>query len=203
MKKLLLAFLLLTSSIISKGQDLFEKASINEGQPEEFFYDIVRFPLNLLSRGGEFNVLVSFIIKVDGTLDSVKVVSSPDKQASLEALNALEESNGLWNPTKINGVPINKRYIASFKYVTSTKFSDSKKKVEKLIEKGDYDKALKIINEGLTFNEYDKDLYQLRSVIYKKQNETDLLNNDLQKIEIINKDLLINMIISVGVGSKW
>ena len=201
MKKLLLAFLLLTSSIISKGQDLFEKASINEGQPEEFFYDIVRFPLNLLSRGGEFNVIVSFIIKVDGTLDSVKVVSSPDKQASLEALNALEESNGLWNPTKINGVPINKRYIASFKYVTSTKFSDSKKKVEKLIEKGDYDKALKIINEGLTFNEYDKDLYQLRSVIYKKQNETDLLNNDLQKIEIINKDLLINMIISVGVGS--
>jgi len=201
MKTLLLAFLILTSSIISKGQDLFEKASINEGQPEEFFYDIVRFPLNLLSRGGEFNVLVSFIIKVDGTLDSVKVVSSPDKQASLEALNALEESNGLWNPTKINGVPINKRYIASFKYVTSTKFSDSKKKVEKLIEKGDYDKALKIINEGLTFNEYDKDLYQLRSVIYKKQNETDLLNNDLQKIEIINKDLLINMIISVGVGS--
>jgi len=201
MKTLLLTFLILTSSIISKGQDLFEKASINEGQPEEFFYDIVRFPLNLLSRVGEFNVLVSFIIKVDGTLDSVKVVSSPDKQASLESLNALEESNGLWNPTKINGVPINKRYIASFKYVTSTKYSGSKKKVEKLIEKGDYDKALKIINEGLTLNEYDKDLYQLRSVIFKKQNETDLLNNDLQKIEIINKDLLINMIISVVAGS--
>lgn len=195
-KTIILSFFL-TSCLITNGQISFERASLKSGKIDEFFGQNTNFPEGLLGKIGNYNVLLSFVIKTDGMLDSVKIISSPDKQASFEALSALDKSDGLWNPTKINGQPVGKKYIASFKFVTSRKYFDQQTKAEKLVQKGDYMKALEIIDDGLKFHEYDKDLYQLRLKIHKIQNQLDLEDIDLKKISAIDEDLMIDIWVTV------
>ncbi len=65
------------------------------------------------------------------------------------------------------------------------------------IQKGDYKKALEIIDDGLKFHEYDKDLYQLRLKIHKNQNQLDLEGIDLKKINAIDEDLMIDIWVTV------
>ncbi len=203
MYKVIILPFLITYCLIAHSQDSFEKASLKSGRTDEFFGQNTKFPESLLGRIGNYNVLLSFVIKKDGMLDSVKIISSPDKQASFEALSALDKSDGLWNPTKLNGQPIGRKYLASFKFVTSKKYFDQQTKAEKLVQKGDYKKAMEIIDDGLKFNEYDKDLYQLRLKIHKNQNQLDLENSDLKKIDEINKYLIIDLwITAIGIPRK-
>ena len=203
MNKIIIVSFLLASCLITNGQNSIEKASLKSGTTNEFFGQNTNFPESLLGKNGNYNVLISFIIKTDGALDSVKILSSPDKQASLEALSALDKSDGLWNPAKINGQPFGIRYLASFKFVTSKKYFDQQTKAEKLVQKGDYKKALEIIDDGLNFHEYDKDLYQLRLKIHKNQNQLDLENADLKKISEIDENLMIDIWVTViGIPRK-
>lgn len=204
MRKVIIVSFLLISCLLTKGQDSFEKASLKSGQTIEFFGQNTNFPQSLLGKIGNYNVLLSFIIKTDGKLDSVKILSSPDQQASLEALSALDKSDGLWNTTKINGQPIDRKYLASFKFVTSKKYFDQKTKAEKLVTKGEYKKALEILEDAIKFHEFDKDLYQLRLKIHKNQNQVEFENIDLKRIDEIDRLLIVDLwVTAIGIPRKY
>jgi hypothetical protein len=203
MYKTILVSILLTSCLIARGQDSNEKASLKSGNIGEFFGQNIRFPESLLGKIGNYNVILSFVITTEGTLDSVKIISSPDKQASFEAVSSLDKSDGLWNPAKMNGQPTARKYLASFKFVTSKKYFDQQTKAEKLVQKGDYKKALELIDDGLKFHEYDKDLYQLRLKIHKNQDQLDLADIDLKKISEIDNYLMIDLwVTAIGIPRR-
>jgi hypothetical protein len=198
----ILGFLILFNPIVigqntTPKQDNFEKARLKNTPLEEFFGQNTGFPEYLLSEKGDANVIVSFIITKTGQIDSVKIIKSPNKDASIQALSALDKSDNLWEPTKLNDQPIDWRYIASFKFVTSLKYDNQKKKIQKLVQKEKYVNSLELLDECIKFHEYDEELYQLRSSIYTKLNKRDLAESDLRKIEFIERNLIIDIWVTV------
>lgn len=169
----------------------FEKAQIKNSSVQNFFSQYVGFPPDLLPGSENQNVVISFIIQKDGQIDSIKIIKDPSKSATYATLEALEKSVGRWIPTKINGIPIDKKYYVSFNYLFSNEYSNIIRKANNLLKKGDNEKALKTINEALNFNEFDIELYQIRSQIYNNLDKVELENDDLKKIETLKKDLLI------------
>jgi tetratricopeptide (TPR) repeat protein len=170
----------------------FEKAQIINSNVNDFFNKYVVFPDDLLPDSKNQNVVISFIILRDGQIDSVKVLKNPSKSATYQTLAVLEKSVGKWIPTKINGIPVDKKYYASFNYIFSNDYSDKVRKANNLLKKGENEKALKAINEAINFNEYEAESYQIRSQIYKNLNKIDLEKEDLKKIESLNKDLIVS-----------
>jgi hypothetical protein len=182
------------------GSDNFIKAKVKNSSTEDFFEQNIMFPKYILQESGNVNVIVSFLITKEGKIDSVKILKSPKKEATLEALSVLDKSDNLWEPTKVNGQPVNWRYIASFKFVTSLKYDSQKKKIQKLIQKNSYDNALELIAECFKFHEYDTELYQLRSSVYTKTNKPDLANQDLEKIKFIEQNLIVDLwVTAIGI----
>ena len=171
----------------------FEKAQIKNSKISDFFNQYVGFPPDLLPGSDNQNVVISFIIQKDGQIDSVSIIKNPSKSATNTSLTVLEKSVGHWIPTKINSVPVDKKYYASFKFMFSNEYSNQIRKATNLIKKGENEKALKLINEAFNFNEFDIELYLLRSQIYKNLNKTELENGDLEKIESLKKDLLVDV----------
>jgi tetratricopeptide (TPR) repeat protein len=142
-------------------------------------------------------VILSFIINKSGELDSVKLIKNPNKQFAIEALSSLDKSSGQWIPSKSNGQPVDKKFIAVFNFTTTKSFFDYKNKALKLQKKGDNEKALETIDKAIKIDGYDTELYQIRSMIYKNLNKTDLANNDIEKLKELNGTLLSDIWITI------
>jgi hypothetical protein len=206
MKKVLLFLLLLIlygsplkcqDSLKDTNHVSFEKAKLKNISLNEFVYQNIGMPQSVTSFDKDFNIVISFIIKKNGEVDSINIIKNPEKNYTNEVLRVLEKTIGQWIPTKINGVTVDKNYFTSFKFIFSNEYADKKAKAIKLIKKGNYNQALDLINEAMTFNEYDGELYQIRSTIYKGLNQTDLEKTDQQKIQRLKNNLLINVSVSV------
>ena len=174
-----------------------EKAKLKNIDLNEFIYQNIGMPDLMTSFDKNLNVVVSFMIKKNGEVDSINIIKNPAKNFTNEVLRVLEKTIGQWIPTKINGTAVDKKYITSFKYVFSNEYFDKKAKAAKLIKKGNYNQALNLINEAMSFNEYDVELFQTRSTIYKSLNQPELEKSDLQKIQWLKDNLLINVWITV------
>jgi len=171
----------------------FEKARLKTEDLNSFFFRNMKYPQNAFQDDPVVNVVLSFIIDKDGNIDSIKVLHQPDYLFTLQVLSALDKSKGLWIPSQVNGRPIDKKYIANFKFATSTEPSDLKEKGLRSYKKGDMEKALKNIDIAIKYNCYDKELYEVRSKIYMNLNKIDQANSDIEKIDSINNYLLIDM----------
>jgi hypothetical protein len=175
----------------------FEKAKLKNISLNEFVYQNLGMPSSITPFDKDLNIVIGFIIKKNGDVDSIKIINNPEKNFTNEVLRVLEKTIGQWIPTKINGVAVDKYYISSFKYIFSNDYADKKAKALKLVKKGNYNQALDLINEAMMFNEYDGELYQIRSTIYKSLNQIDLEKTNQQKIKWLKKNLLINVMLTV------
>ena len=173
-----------------------EMAKIKSGDIIKFFGENIRYPSNALMDNIEGIVIIGFRITKDGLIDSIQVIKNPNQNLSLEALRVLDKTNGLWIPTKSNGIPIDKNYIASFGFFTSSKYYDSRNKGLNYFKKGDYNKALSSINKSLAIDEYDTKLYETRLAIYKNLNDVESIKRDSAKIDYLKRNLITNIFVT-------
>ena len=171
----------------------FEKAKFITGDVNSYFFKTMKYPQNAKQNTEFVNVVLSFIIDKNGKVDSIKVLKQPHILFTQETLIALNNSSGMWIPSKIDGKPVDKKYIGNFKFATSTAPTDYKERGLRLFKKGDFEKALKVINTAIKYNPYDKELYEARSKIYMNLKKIDQTNIDIEKLDSINTYLLIDV----------
>ncbi len=169
---------------------IFEKAKINNEDASKFFRNC-HYDFTISSPDG--NVLVSFIVKKNGEIDSIKVLNDPDTLWEEFTLDALYSSSGQWNPASFDGKPLEYKYFAGFNFTNRSIFFYKKDKVLRLLRSGQTTKPLRLINEALNINPFDIDLLLCRAGIYKKQNKLYLELVDLLMAEKVRNDVLFNI----------
>jgi tetratricopeptide (TPR) repeat protein len=194
-------FLLTLVSNSLNGQEnsnpSFEKAKLKNENVDKFFAENTNFPMSVSTNNVQEQVILSFIINKSGEIDSVKLISNPNKLFAIEALSALDKSTGLWIPTKSNGQSVDKKYKAVFNFTTTKSFFDFKNKALKLQAKGDNEKALQAVDKALKIDGYDRELYQSRCMIYKNLNKTELANSDIEKLKELDDTLLADIWLTI------
>jgi hypothetical protein len=168
----------------------FERAKINNEDASKFFSN---FHYDFITTSPNGNVLVSFIVRKDGQIDSIQVLNNPDTLWEEIALDALYSSSGQWNAAKFDDKLLEYKYYAGFNFTNSSIFFYKKDKVLRLLKSGQTTKPLKLINEALNINPFDIDLLLWRASIYKKQNKLYLELVDLLTAEKVRTDVLFNV----------
>lgn len=69
----------------------------------------IKYPEGICANIPQGRVIVSFIVDMDGSIDSVKVKRSPDPLLSKEAIRVVSEMPK-WKPARWNGKPIRSRW---------------------------------------------------------------------------------------------
>jgi hypothetical protein len=173
------------------GQVVFVQAKINNEDPSKFF---INFPYDKTITNRDGNVLVSFIVKRDGKLDSIQVLNDPGILWKETALIALNQSSGYWNPSRMDDKIIDKKYFASFNFTNGHDLLYKKDRILRLMKAGESEKPLKIINEAIKINPFDTDLLMWRAKIYSNQNKPYLEALDLLLVEKLKSDLIFNIL---------
>ena len=168
----------------------FIQAKINNEDASKFF---MNFPYNTTITSSDGNVLVSFIVRKDGQIDSIQVLNNPGTLFKYTALDALKKSSGLWNPCRFEDKLFDKKYFAGFNFTNSSIFFYKKSKILRLLKAGQTTRPLKLINEALNINPFDIDLLLCRARIYKKQNKHYLELVDLLMAEKVSTDVIFNI----------
>jgi hypothetical protein len=166
------------------------QAKINNEDASEFF---INYHYDTTISGSDGNVLVSFIVRRDGHIDSIQVLNNPGILYKNTALEALNQSSGHWNPCRFDDELFDKKYFAGFNFTNSHMFFYKKDKSLRLLKAGQTTKPLKLITEALKINPFDIDLLLWRSRIYKKQNKHYLELVDLLMAEKIRTDVIFNI----------
>jgi tetratricopeptide (TPR) repeat protein len=168
----------------------FEEAKINNEEAWVFF---MHYPYNSNINGSDGNVFVSFIVRKNGQLDSIQILNNPGELFKETALDALLKSSGHWNPCNFDGILFDKKYIACFNFTNTGSFFYKKDKSLRYLRTGRTDKALKFINQAITINPFDIELYQFRARIYRRLDKKDLEVSDIETIRRLNINLLFNI----------
>ncbi len=169
----IITFLLLNNVV--KGQasketdttSTIENAHYLNGDLSKLLPLNIKYPLNALRNNIEGDVIISLLINKHGKLDSLNILISPDIMLSTSSITPFEDLENEWSPCKINGIPINKKYLIVFRYriYMNTEPPEYKKQAEKYFEKQKYKKALRFYNSAIKDNEYDYELFKNRSEI--------------------------------------
>jgi len=168
----------------------FMQAKVNNEDASKFF---INFHYNSTITSLNGNVLVSFIVRKDGQIDSVQFLNNPGRLYKETALDALNQSSGHWNPCRFEDKLFDKKYFAAFNFTNKNIFFYKKDKILRLLKAGQTTKPLKLINEALIINPFDTDLLLLRAGIYKKQNKQYLELSDLLMAEKLSTDLIFDI----------
>jgi hypothetical protein len=169
---------------------IFDKAKINNEDASKYFRNF-RYTSTITSING--NVLVSFIVRKNGQLDSIQLLNNPDTLWEEAVLDALNSSSGYWQPARFGDNLFDKKYFAGFNFTNSRMFFFKKDKILRLLKSGQTTKPLKLITEALKINPFDEDLLLWRARIYKKQNKYYLELVDLLMAEKVRTDVLFNI----------
>ena len=88
------------------------KAEFPGGEKEcyKWISERIKYPANCIAEGIQGRVLVSFIVKKDGSIDEVKTYRSPDPSLSKEA-ERLVKAMPKWQPAKQGGKTVNSKYM--------------------------------------------------------------------------------------------
>lgn len=193
----LLAFVCIQSINAQSDQDLdsyfsnegFVHAKVNNDEAFKFFSTYYCY----LTSSNDGNVLVSFIVKKDGQLDSIQVLNNPGTLYKSTVLDALNQSSGHWNPCRFEDKLFDKKYFAAFNFTNRDIFLYKKNKAARFIKAGETTRPLRIITEALKICPFDIDLLLWRARIYRKQNKHYLEAIDLLMAEKLKTDLIFNI----------
>ena len=70
----------------------------------------IKYPAGCIAEGIQGRVIVSFVVKKDGSIDEVKTYRSPDPSLSKEA-ERLVKAMPKWQPAKQGGKTVNSKYM--------------------------------------------------------------------------------------------
>lgn len=151
------------------------------------------------------DVLFSFTINKEGRLVNLNVGSSPDfglTNCSMAAMKTIVEG---WSPALVNNVPADKKYMIVFRYRIYAESTprDYRRDVNRLIEKGKYEKALTLCREATTSNMYDFAMVELRSQIKEKLGDMEGAKADQQAALKLREEIMAVVNVSaIGVTRR-
>ena len=90
--------------------DIVEDMPSFDGDIAQWLAEHLRYPAQARRQQVEGRVIVSFIVRDDGTIDGVTVVRSVNRLLDAEAVR-LVKSMPQWRPGGHNGRPVNVRYV--------------------------------------------------------------------------------------------
>ena len=114
----------------------------------------------------EGTVVVKFSVLPTGDLSDFKVVNSLSENCDNAVIRAIESTQGMWKPAKVDGVPVkNENEICVlFRIDGNDMYKYARyyaKKADELMNKGKYDRARKFYNKSITIDPYNAaTLYQ-------------------------------------------
>jgi hypothetical protein len=179
---LLTIFMYSNSQIVQKPDSIikYEKAKYLKQDLNKFLSLKTEYPYTEMVSMKNGDVVFSFIITRNGTLESLALKDYPDASFLNSSKTAINSLDGEWSPTKINDSPIDMKYLIVFRFRTyiERKPYDCKAQARKLFEKQKYERALKTLNSGIEDNKYDYELYELRSKVKEILGDNEGAKND-------------------------
>ena len=172
----------------------FVKAKYLKADLAKFLQHNITYPAEALKKESQGDVIISFVIKKDGTLDSLDLISSPGLSLSTSTIVAFSALGEQWSASKINEDPIDKKYLIIFRYrfYMESVPTTAESKAVKFFEKEKYDKSLSFYDKAIKDNKYDYELFESRSKV-----KTILGDIDGSKQDIVTSTTLNNEIMSV------
>ena len=192
---LLTIFMYSNSQIVQKPDSIikYEKAKYLKQDLNKFLCLKTEYPYTEMIGMKNGDVVFSFIITSNGTLESLALKDYPNASFLNSSKNAINSLDGEWSPAKLNDSPVDMKYLIVFRFRTSLerKPYDYKGQSRNLIEKQKYERALKTLNSGIEDNKYDYELYELRSKVKEMLGDIegakyDQLNSLRHKVEIMS-----------------
>ena len=187
-KRTLVVLASLTIFMYSNGQPVqkpdsiikYEKAKYLKQDLNKFLSLKTEYPYTEMISMKNGDVVFSFIITRNGTLESLALKDYPDASFLNSSKNAINSLDGEWSPTKINDSPVDMKYLIVFRFRTyvERKPYDCKAQARNLFERQKYERALKTLNSGIEDNKYDYELYELRSKVKEILGDNEGAKND-------------------------
>lgn len=205
---LISAFLLLFSLIVYSQPNqkadsviLFEKAKYLKADLTKYLSETVQYPEQALLKNKYGDVVLSMIIDKTGKIDSVAIVKSPDFLFSTSAIVAINSLADQWSPTKINGKAVNKEYNIAFRYriYKDIQPPDYKSAALRSHKKQKYEKALDLLDKAIYENQYDYELFELRSRIKETLGDHEGAVKDLKTSDEL-KDKILSVVDVIMTG---
>ena len=196
--------LVLFPYLLSAQAEDFVKAEYTSGDFEQQLAEQIKYPMDALQEGIEGDVILSLKITELGTLDSLSVVLSPNPLLAKAAINALAQVKGNWSPTQISGINATYNYLVILRF---RRFMDAAppqydQKLEKLISKQKWEKALKVVDQWLDEDAYNSLVWSQRSRILKELGD-DETETALEKAKNLSREFIANVpIVAIGKTRK-
>ena len=186
---------LVNSQTIQESDSIsnFEKAIYLKEDLAKYFQQNVRYPIEALKKKVQGDVILSFVINRDGTLDSLALISSPDLLLSTSTIDAFDTLDGEWSASKMNENPFDKKYLIVFRYrfYMESVPQTNRSRAGKYFEKEKYDKALSFYSKAIEDNKYDFELFESRSRIKKTLGDIDGSKQDLKTSIILDSEIML------------
>jgi tetratricopeptide (TPR) repeat protein len=161
-----------------------------------------KYPLSALQNNIEGDVILSFVIRKDGKLDSLLAISSPDMVLSRSAFDSFKLTDGKWSPTVDNNVPVDKKYLVVFRYRMSMNVrpTDYKADADDYFKKQKLDKALKNYNRAIEDNQYNAEAFESRAKVKEMLGQLEGSTQDYKTSQLLKNEIMTYVdVIAVGV----
>ncbi|MCK0107797.1 hypothetical protein MWU58_00690 [Flavobacteriaceae bacterium S0825] len=180
------------------SQEEFTQATFKEGDAYHFFINqITKLQANkTLSKG---TVTVSFNINELGeVMDLIPEINS-SKENALYSMLTVEKSNGLWQPSLIDGSPVNHRYKVKFWFLTIKETVDYQRFIiaQDLYKREKYRKALKYYTKLIKDYPDNSNFFRTRSKINEILGNIIESKKDKEKQIAIEKEYLFTVLVGI------
>ena len=153
---------------------------------------LMTFTLNAQIQKAQYSIknLDSLLAKkVVYPLDALRASVEGDVIISMEVVRGTNER---WIPAKEGENPISKRYLIVFRYrIYSNSYPPKyKPNAERQFNKANYTKALKLYDDAIEENPYDKDLFFVRSKTKEALGDTVGAVNDIAEYNRLDEEIM-------------
>ncbi|HDS07127.1 MAG TPA: hypothetical protein ENO05_05815 [Bacteroides sp.] len=138
---------------------------------DEYLDQYVRYPESSGKKKHLGTEVVEFVVTTGGQLTDFRVINSLSKAIDQEMIRALSQTQGMWKPGLLNGVPVPMKKEVSLVFVPGDNYNlteIAKKHLdsgnEALFEKKNPKRALKHFDQAVKIFPYNKDILSLRSL---------------------------------------
>jgi TonB family protein len=165
-----------SQTVVKIDSVVYEKAKYLKGDLARFLCQNAKYPIYKSVNSydnSQGDVIYSFVINKNGKLENLQLESSTQYTLDESAKEALKKLDEKWSPTKINHIPVDKKYkiIFRFRSYLDAQPPEYKEKIESLVKRHKYDKAIKLYDEQIFYNSCDFELFAERSKLKEKSGD--------------------------------
>jgi len=185
-------------SVYTFGQDSFKKAVFKSGNPTVFLAKAFT-TLSGSQNTGSGTIIISFTLTKDGKIENTYPVKFDTQKNAINAILAIQKTNGLWSTTQNNGSSVGKKYKIAFNFVSpNSSYELDVKMADKFSEKKQFKQALKYYNKAIKSNKNEAFLYLKRAEIRYELEDMDGLKSDYLTCKTLQKEFLANVQLGVA-----